>query len=829
MADYLIHGGTLTGIADAIREKLGTETAMSPESMPAYIRGITLSAPDTEDIPEDIYAEAVRVAGNMEPKIGANAVTFLAMADMHRPGDGELANETVAETYRESNRSAGQGAKLIAERIGLDFFANLGDFAFGSSATSVAAGTQAILDARLDTAGVMEGMVCFCTPGNHDPLTYSCGMNGQYLSPEVLTGLIGSYGYLDLEEKKVRVICLNTADNAGITVKENGGTERISGAQLQWFAESLDLSGKTDAAQWKILLLSHHPLDWGAIQVAGNCLAAYLEGGTYGVTHEGTAVYYDFAGKNSAGVIAQFHGHTHCFKVDYIHDFRSGSPVATTVQRLAIPNACYYRNNEYGTTQTYGLVFGEDTTYGKSNNGTGKNTAFCLVSIDLDENMIYADCFGAGYDRRVSFSAEAVDTWKVTNALTNAASSNSAVSVVAGAAYRATITADSGYVLESVTVTMGGQDVTDSVYSDGVIAIDSVTGDIVITAAAAAASGGDAGDGGGESEGTSNLGQIAQAIDSTAIYNDGLGYKNGYYLSSDYPFEGTDSTTVLTGFIPYPVPPAGVPGSIYISGAKWEAVSHCRLYYFTADKSSRCGPAINGSGSSLAALDTHYTVEVLGDSEYRLTPIVNPDSSEGSWVTIGTVATVTDACYLRMSLVGTGENLVIRVEENTDTGEDGDGGGDTGSYTNQVSTSVDTDGSIFNGTGYKTGYRLNSSGAETETSGCIVSGFIPYAGQVIRVRTSGGLGLTQSGNYLAMYDSSFQILYSASFSSLTNNGAVFAEDGTDYCLLTVDPAAITNTTYQDYLAAAAYIRCSYCSVNAAADFVVTLDEPIESA
>ena len=829
MADYLIHGGTLTGIAEAIREKLGTETAMSPESMPAYIRGITLSAPDAEDIPEDIYAEAVRVAGNMEPKIGANAVTFLAMADMHRPGDGELANETVAETYRESNRSAGQGAKLIAQRIGLDFFANLGDFAFGSSATTVAAGTQAILDARLDTAGVMEGMVCFCTPGNHDPLTYSCGMNGQYLSPEVLTGLIGNYGYLDLEEKKVRVICLNTADNAGITVKENSGTERISGAQLQWFAESLDLSGKADAAQWKILLLSHHPLDWGAIQVAGNCLAAYLEGGTYAVTHEGTAVYYDFAGKNSAGVIAQFHGHTHCFKVDYIHDFRSGSPVATTVQRLAIPNACYYRNNEYGTTQTYGLVFGEDTTYGKSNNGTGKNTAFCLVSIDLDENMIYADCFGAGYDRTVSFAAEAVDTWKVTNALTNAASSNSAVSVVAGAAYRTTITADSGYVLESVTVTMGGQDVTDSVYSDGVIAIDSVTGDIVITAAAAAASGGDEGDGGGESEGTSNLGQIAQAIDSTAIYNDGLGYKNGYYLSSDYPFEGTDSTTVLTGFIPYPVPPAGVPGSIYISGAKWEAVSHCRLYYFTADKSSRCGPAINGSGSSLAALDTHYTVEVLGDSEYRLTPIVNPDSSEGSWVTIGTVATVTDACYLRMSLVGTGENLVIRVEENTDTGEDGDGGGDTGSYTNQVSTSVDTDGSIFNGTGYKTGYRLNSSGAETETSGCIVSGFIPYAGQVIRVRTSGGLGLTQSGNYLAMYDSSFQILYSASFSGLTNNGAVFAEDGTDYCLLTVDPAAITNTTYQDYLASAAYIRCSYCSVNAAADFVVTLDEPIESA
>ena len=73
-------------------------------------------------------------------------------------------------------------------------------------------------------------------------------------------------------------------------------------------------------------------------------------------------------------------------------------------------------------------------------------------------------------------------TYTVTNNLTNCANSNSAVSVNEGESYSATITADSNYTLDVVTVTMGESDITDSVYSDGVITISSVTGNIVITA-----------------------------------------------------------------------------------------------------------------------------------------------------------------------------------------------------------------------------------------------------------------------------------------------------------------------------------------------------------
>ena len=74
--------------------------------------------------------------------------------------------------------------------------------------------------------------------------------------------------------------------------------------------------------------------------------------------------------------------------------------------------------------------------------------------------------------------------YTVTNNLTNCTNSNSDTQAVGGQAYTATITANDGYELSSVAVTMGGTDITSSAVSDGVINIASVTGNIVITASA---------------------------------------------------------------------------------------------------------------------------------------------------------------------------------------------------------------------------------------------------------------------------------------------------------------------------------------------------------
>ncbi len=74
--------------------------------------------------------------------------------------------------------------------------------------------------------------------------------------------------------------------------------------------------------------------------------------------------------------------------------------------------------------------------------------------------------------------------YTITSNLTNAVSSNSASMVYAGSSYTASINAMHSFVLESVTVTMGGVDVTADVYTNGVVTIPAVTGDIVITATA---------------------------------------------------------------------------------------------------------------------------------------------------------------------------------------------------------------------------------------------------------------------------------------------------------------------------------------------------------
>lgn len=73
--------------------------------------------------------------------------------------------------------------------------------------------------------------------------------------------------------------------------------------------------------------------------------------------------------------------------------------------------------------------------------------------------------------------------YTVTSNLTNC-TSNGASQAIGGQSYTATITANSGYELSGVTVTMDGTDVTADVYSGGAISIAEVTGDIVVTAVA---------------------------------------------------------------------------------------------------------------------------------------------------------------------------------------------------------------------------------------------------------------------------------------------------------------------------------------------------------
>lgn len=125
--------------------------------------------------------------------------------------------------------------------------------------------------------------------------------------------------------------------------------------------------------------------------------------------------------------------------------------------------------------------------------------------------------------------------YSVTSNLTNCENSNSTKEVVEGESYSATITANSGYELKTVTVTMGGQNVS---VSGGDISIVNVTGDIVITAVA-------------ELAGPSYTNQIPLSIGVDGKpFNNGQGYKTGYRLSLSGGGESAQEGTEVTGFIP---------------------------------------------------------------------------------------------------------------------------------------------------------------------------------------------------------------------------------------------------------------------------------------
>lgn len=762
----------LTAIGNAIREKTNTSAYLRLDTMPAMIRSIQTGSGNTVGVPSDIAAEAERVATSVLSKKAGKSITFIAITDMHEMGDSDHSSASILEQYRRANLNAGQAARIIAEKINPSFFANLGDLTWSSSTTTLHDWGQSIVNARGYTADLEPLTECFFTPGNHD-----VGYNSGNRDENLVTGMIGTYRYQDFAEKKIRVICLNTADITDGT----DSTERISGEQLQWFAQTLDLSGKTDAAEWGIILLSHHPLDWGSIKPAADVLAAYVNGENFSMTHDSMTVSYDFTGKNAAAVIANFHGHVHCLKV--------GEISGTTVKRIAIPNVCYGRNNEYG--QGGNTEFGEETTYNKTDDGTGKNTAFCAVTIDLTEKIIYADCFGAGYDRIISYGTAAVETYTVSNNLSNAANSNGAATVLAGSAYSAVITPNDGYDLDTVTVTMGGTDITATAYGSGVVTIAQVTGNIVITVTTVS----------NVTYDVTNLVSTSQEQGSAAIYNS-TGYKDGYRITEDSSvgFEKAASGYVITGWIPYTWAPENV---LYIRGAAVTSADYVRFYGFNEAKSA----IIDGTFATGTALSNFFTVEELESGEYyRLTPL----------------SSLSDVKFIRISLAGSGENLIITVNEpivaDSGTGEDSGDTGESGVYTNLVPTSVAVDGStVFNSTGYMDGTYASAPHYNTDAA-CVTTGFIRLGKDVNAIYVKGATWDTSNSHSRVHVYGTLGSQSGLSFELKASTSGIFTVEtlGTDYYKFTPDRSTLVNEYW-------------YCMslVGSGENLIITHDEPIE--
>lgn len=405
----LIDPNLLTDIADAIREKNGSSDTYTPAEMAEAIADITTGDNiDHATIPDYVKAEALEVAARVRPHLRSDSIVFIAGSDSH---------ESTTEHVADGNLHGGMSMKALAYLLPLDFACYLGDYTAGSSTTTLAEGRGHFAAINADIDEAFRGLPQFRTTGNHDPLGYSyAANNNQSLGLAELYQLIGKhnedsgatmgsttsgYCYRDFTDKSVRVICLNTAeaDSSG-NQPPQGSAEYMTAAQKTWFSSTM----ASTPSGYGLIILSHHPLDWGNVCAASNLIYDYVNGNSF----------------NAEWVLA-FHGHVHCFKADNLNHIVSSVGTPYDVMRIGIPNMCFVRNNEYGrngSTEYFGIEFGETTTYAKTAD-SGKDTAWNVVVINPSEEKVYAINYGSGYDREVYWGENVV---AVTGVTLNAAS-----------------------------------------------------------------------------------------------------------------------------------------------------------------------------------------------------------------------------------------------------------------------------------------------------------------------------------------------------------------------------------------------------------------------
>ena len=142
---------------------------------------------------------------------------------------------------------------------------------------------------------------------------------------------------------------------------------------------------------------------------------------------------------------------------------------------------------------TWGWVFSYDTS---GNPVTllsqGSNTNPQNITFTADTTRIRYGCYDPNKTLTyctLTAVTSGTTTYNITKNLSNCILSNNATSVNKGSSYTSNITANSGYELMNISITMGGTNITSSAFSGGKINISNVTGDIVITAQATASSG----------------------------------------------------------------------------------------------------------------------------------------------------------------------------------------------------------------------------------------------------------------------------------------------------------------------------------------------------
>lgn len=407
--DYIRLSGAVPNSGWSPNMYLGTDTSGN-----VVVKEGTSGA-SGETIPEYVRTEAETVARIVNQHQSNDSIIFPFLADAHCGYYTDADNK--------ATKLAGQLLNLIGNRVPFDFIANGGDMANGAYNTTREMTFDEIEDYTEFVSDAHRGVPAVWVPGNHEDAPYMA--TADRATQTDMFALIGrknrisgavcpngcNYGYLDLENRKLRVIYLDTDDKrswgtvavgAGETAPAYLNAHNVGGAQLQWLANTaLNFTGKTNPAEWSIVVVSHVVLNISgtitdavsgtvyahSTKNAANILNAYRTGKSGSITHNGVTVNYDFTTVESkATVICAVHGHNHKF---------SSETLAGGILSIGCPNVMNGRERASDDGNTYTKTA-----------GTANGTSFCILTIDMENHKIYADCVGVGYDREFTYTTE---------------------------------------------------------------------------------------------------------------------------------------------------------------------------------------------------------------------------------------------------------------------------------------------------------------------------------------------------------------------------------------------------------------------------------------
>lgn len=152
--------------------------------------------------------------------------------------------------------------------------------------------------------------------------------------------------------------------------------------------------------------------------------------------------------------------------------------------------------------------------------------------------------------------------------------------------------------------------------------------------------------------GYTNLVPSSKESGGNTIYNGGLGYKNGYRLSSSGA-EKTQSGSVVTGFIP-----AKRGDTIRMSGATWGttvSAGYCYIQYYDANFNlvytinrymNEDSNGISNTGSYVDKTNSTISTDTNGVTTFNIVFKTNTPYS-----------------YIRISATGLGANMIVTVNE----------------------------------------------------------------------------------------------------------------------------------------------------------------------